>query len=65
MNPKKLMNIMFYTQDLIKEFTKYSKLLDDYFSITDNIYSHIDLYNYYLDLKSKLQELAIKHKMVK
>ena len=65
MNVNKLMSSMFYTQDLIKEFTNYSKKLDDYFSIKDNIYSHIDLYNYYWDLKNSLQELAIKHKVVK
>ena len=65
MNINKLMNSMLYTQDLIKEFTNYSKKLDEYFNNTDNIYAHIDLYNYYWDLKNNLQELAIKHKVVK
>lgn len=65
MNINKLMNSMFYAQDLIKEFTVYSKKLDEYFNNTNNIYAHVDLYNYYLDLKTNLQELAIKHKVVK
>lgn len=65
MNINKLMNSMFYTQDVIKEFTNYSKNLDEYFSIEENKLEHEDLYLYYLDLKENLKDLAIKHKVVK
>ena len=65
MNINKLMNSMFYTQDLIKEFTNYSKLLDDYFMDDMNKEEHNELYLYYLNLKDNLKELAIKHKVVK
>lgn len=61
MNVNKLMNTMFYTQDLIKEFTNYSKYLDDYFMLDKNKVAHEELYVYYCNLKNNLQQLAIKH----
>lgn len=65
MNINKLMNSMFYTQDVIKEFTKYSEKLDKYFDSDFNKTRHQELYIYYIELRDNLKELAIKHKVVK
>lgn len=65
MNINKLMNSMFYTQDVIKEFTKYSENLDKYFDSDFNKTRHQELYIYYIELRDNLKKLAIKHKVVK
>ena len=54
MNINKIMNSMFYTQDMIKVFTEYANKLDDYFSIDENIINNQLLYGYYINSSFKL-----------
>ena len=65
MNIKKFMNIMYYSQDMIKVFTEYANKLDDYFISEDNRRNNQLLYGYYVGLREDLKELAIKHGVVK
>ena len=57
MKYKDLLNKITFVQNVLNCFTDYSKNLDKYFEKEENKEDHLELYNYYIQLRDNLNKI--------
>ena len=64
MGNKNFLKQLKFCQELTDIFNIYSSCLDDYFKDIHNQKEHLELYNYYVNLKNNILNSAKKHGVI-